>query len=184
MPTVKPVGVPGAASPLQMTPDHLKSRMYPQGTAPLSSPLSKKTPVNKRTGELDMGDELSGFGLQGVKVTQDELLALMAELGLDKSESGESSTVGTGTTKPLKKLKPVKEPEEDTVKQETEIEDGMSKVNESTQVSLHEATTQAEGQEPEEIEVASKIVKVQTKSTADEQGTENIAVDSKNEVMA
>ncbi|KAF4623246.1 hypothetical protein D9613_002117 [Agrocybe pediades] len=118
MPEVKPVGVPGAASPLQMTPDHLKSKMYPQGTTPpTSSPLAKKTPVNKRTGELDMGEELSGFGLQGVKVTQDELLALMAELGLDKTESDKSAKVAEGTTKPLK-LKTVKKSQENKAEQD------------------------------------------------------------------
>jgi len=82
---VKPVGVPGASSPLQMTPDRLKSKIMAQ---PPASPLKGKVlPVNKRVGEFDVGDELSGYGLQGVKVTEDELRDLVAELGLDGDEA-------------------------------------------------------------------------------------------------
>ena len=47
----------------------------------------KVLPVNKRVGEFDVGDELSGYGLQGVKVTEDELRDLVAELGLDGDEA-------------------------------------------------------------------------------------------------
>lgn len=86
-PVAKPVGVPGASSPLQMTPDRLKSKIMAQ---PPASPLKGKAlPVNKRVGELDVGDELSGYGLQGVKVTEDELRDLVAELGLDGDEAGD-----------------------------------------------------------------------------------------------
>jgi len=84
-PAVKPVGVPGASSPLQMTPDRLKSKIMAQ---PPASPMKGKVlPVNKRVGEFDVGDELSGYGLQGVKVTEDELRDLVAELGLDGDEA-------------------------------------------------------------------------------------------------
>jgi SH3 domain-binding glutamic acid-rich protein len=86
-PVAKPVGVPGASSPLQMTPDRLKSKIMAK---PPPSPLKGKVlPVNKRVGEFDVGDELSGFGLQGVKVTEDELRDLVAELGLDGDEAGD-----------------------------------------------------------------------------------------------
>lgn len=71
-----------------MTPDRLKSVMYPSTSSP--SPLKGKiVPINKRTNELDLGDELSGYGLQGVKVTQDELADLVAELGLDGADAGD-----------------------------------------------------------------------------------------------
>jgi len=86
-PVAKPVGVPGASSPLQMTPDRLKSKIMAK--PPPSPRKGKVLPVNKRVGEFDVGDELSGFGLQGVKVTEDELRDLVAELGLDGDEAGD-----------------------------------------------------------------------------------------------
>jgi hypothetical protein len=39
--------------------------------------------------EFDVGEELSGYGLQGVKVTDDDLLALVEELGLGGEEAGD-----------------------------------------------------------------------------------------------
>ena len=86
-PVAKPVGVPGASSPLQMTPDRLKSKILAK---PPPSPLKGKAlPVNKRVGEIDVGEELSGYGLQGVKVTDEELRDLVAELGLNGDEAGD-----------------------------------------------------------------------------------------------
>ena len=86
-PVAKPVGVPGASSPLQMTPDRLKSKIMAK---PPPSPLKGKAlPVNKRIDEFDIGEELSGFGLQGIKVTDEELRDLVAELGLDGDEAGD-----------------------------------------------------------------------------------------------
>ncbi|KAG5653339.1 hypothetical protein H0H81_000961 [Sphagnurus paluster] len=83
----KPVGVPGAVAPLQMTPDHLKKKILAQ---PPESPLKGKTiPVNKRQGEFDVSTELEGYGLQGVKVTEEELMSLVAELGLDGDDAGD-----------------------------------------------------------------------------------------------
>lgn len=85
-PPVQPIGVPGAASPLQMTPDHLKSHVLAQSPSPLKG---RGVPVNKREGEFDVSTELSGYGLQGVRVTDDELRDLVAELGLDGDEAGD-----------------------------------------------------------------------------------------------
>ena len=87
-PTAQPVGVPGAASPSQMTPDHLKSKMFVQTSSPLKGKGSS-IPVNKRKNEFDVSTELDGYGLQGVKVTEDELRDLVAELGLDGDDAGE-----------------------------------------------------------------------------------------------
>ena len=88
-PAVKPVGIPGAATPLQMTPEHLRAKHFGNLT-PSASPLrTKAVPVNKRTNELDLGDELGGFGLQGVKVTNDELADLIAQLGLEGDTAGD-----------------------------------------------------------------------------------------------
>jgi len=88
-PVVQPVGVPGAAEPLQMTPDHIRTKILATTPSPLGKGKSAGIPVNKRVGELDVGSELVGFGLQGVKVTHDELADLVAELGLDGDEAGD-----------------------------------------------------------------------------------------------
>ena len=87
-PPAAPIGVPGAAMPLEMTPERLRDKPKFQPTA---SPLSDKKPipVNKREGELDLGEELSGFGLQGLKATEDELRDLIADLGLDGDDAGD-----------------------------------------------------------------------------------------------
>lgn len=87
-----------------MTPDRLKSKMFPSSSP---SPLKTKSiPVNKRTDEVDLGDELSGYGLQGVKVTEDELRDLMAELGLEGDEAGDLVKGLSGITTPPVKNKP------------------------------------------------------------------------------
>jgi len=39
--------------------------------------------------EFDIGDELSGYGLQGVRVTDDDLEKLVKDLGLNGDEAGE-----------------------------------------------------------------------------------------------
>jgi len=81
-----PVGVPGAASPAQMTPEHHKPATFPLSST--DSPLRGK-PSNKREGEFDVSTELEGYGLQGVRVTQDDLAALVEELGLGGDEADE-----------------------------------------------------------------------------------------------
>ena len=95
-PPPQPIGVPGAASPLQMTPDRLK----PQVLARPPSPLKAKVPVNKREEELNMGQELEGFGLQGVNVTEDELQQLIAELGFDEDDAGKVAKALSGAPPP------------------------------------------------------------------------------------
>jgi hypothetical protein len=89
MPEVKAVGVPGAVTPLEMTPEPLKKKIL--AGSPAATPVKgKKTiPVNKRTNEIDVGDELGEHGLEGVKVTRDELRALVEELGLAGDDAGD-----------------------------------------------------------------------------------------------
>lgn len=87
-PPAKPIGVPGAVSPLQMTPDHLKTKILAQNSSPLRG-KGAAVPVNKREGEFDVSTELSGHGLQGVKVTEDELRGLIEELGLGGDDAGD-----------------------------------------------------------------------------------------------
>ncbi|KAJ7783627.1 hypothetical protein DFH07DRAFT_908417 [Mycena maculata] len=96
-----PIGVPGAMLPLQMTPEHLRTKIVAQKKAPPTG-----IPVNKRTDAFDVSTELSGFGLQGVQVTEDELRDLVAELGLDGDEAGD-------LVKGLSKVKPAEEAPKD-----------------------------------------------------------------------
>jgi len=126
LPEAKPIGVPGAMMPLQMTPDRLKEKITAQ---PPKSPLSgaggkKSIPVNKRAGERDLGDELRGYGLQGVKVTDDELLDLVKDLGLDDDAAGDLVKDLGGSESKASKEKKSQEPsvqaEEEEVKEKPE----------------------------------------------------------------
>jgi hypothetical protein len=54
-----------------------------------ASPESKESLRKRNDAEFDVSEELSGYGLQGVKVTDDELLALVEELGLGGDEAGD-----------------------------------------------------------------------------------------------
>jgi SH3 domain-binding glutamic acid-rich protein len=94
----KPIGVPGASSPSQMAkPAHRALFDASPGASPLqrgvalasASPANKESLRKRNETEFDVGDELSGYGLQGVKVTDDELLALVEELGLGGDEAGD-----------------------------------------------------------------------------------------------
>jgi len=86
-PPAHPVGVPGAVAPLQMTPDHLRKKIMAQ--PPESSLKGKQVPINKRSGLFDVSTELEGYGLQGVRVTDDELRNLVEELGLGGDDAGD-----------------------------------------------------------------------------------------------
>jgi len=121
LPEAKPIGVPGAMMPLQMTPDRLKEKITAQ---PPKSPLSgaggkKSIPVNKRAGERDLGDELRGYGLQGVKVTDDELLDLVKDLGLDDDAAGGLVRDLSGTESKVSKEKKLQEPSVQAEEEET-----------------------------------------------------------------
>jgi len=99
-----PVGVPGAASPAQMTPEHHKPATFPLSSS--DSPLRGK-PANKRVGEFDVSTDLEGFGLQGVKITHDDLAALVEELGLGGDEADDliSGLSGNVTQKKKEEVK-------------------------------------------------------------------------------
>ncbi|TFK91654.1 hypothetical protein K466DRAFT_643756 [Polyporus arcularius HHB13444] len=73
-----PVGIPGAYAPAQMNPEHI---------SPAPSPIKSKHP--HREGELDAGDKLGDSSLHGVNVTDDELLKLVEELGLDEASAND-----------------------------------------------------------------------------------------------
>lgn len=100
----EPIGVPGAYSPLQMYPSHAPSR------SPSPSPLALREKEKK---EINAGEELAEFGLANVSVTDDDLRALVAELGLGGDEAddlvkGLSST----ETAPAKETKAALKPSE------------------------------------------------------------------------
>jgi len=69
---VKPVGVPGAYSPLQMNPSH-KPTISPH-------PTPTKPKDKSRGKEIDVGEELGGYGLEGVTVSEQDLMDLVSEL--------------------------------------------------------------------------------------------------------
>ncbi|KAG2044999.1 SH3-binding, glutamic acid-rich protein-domain-containing protein [Suillus americanus] len=97
-PEVKPVGVPGAVPIAQMTPEHHKPRFFPR------DPDTPLKPVNKREEDFDVSTELEGYGLQGVRVTDDDLRLLVEELGLegDDAEDMVKSLGGNGKGAPQK----------------------------------------------------------------------------------
>ena len=132
----KPIGVPGASSPSQMAkPAHRALFNASPGGGP-SSPLrgpgatssssasaaaaspspaeTKKSLRNRNEAEFDVGDELTGYGLQGVKVTDDDLLALVEELGLGGEEAGD---LVKGLSDPTDKADKVKEDEATEVRE-------------------------------------------------------------------
>ena len=93
----QPIGVPGASSPSQMAkPAHKAlfdlspaSKTSPlRGSGAAGSAAAKESLRKSNESEFDVGDELSGYGLQGVKVTEEDLVALVEELGLGGKEAG------------------------------------------------------------------------------------------------
>lgn len=98
-PDAKPVGVPGAVPIAQMTPEHHKPRFFPR------DPDTPLKPVNKHEGDYDVSMELEGYGLQGVRVTDDDLRLLVEELGLegDDAEDMVKSLGGGGNGKGVPK---------------------------------------------------------------------------------
>ncbi|KAF8273902.1 hypothetical protein EI94DRAFT_1715173 [Lactarius quietus] len=107
----QPIGVPGAFSPSQMAKPAHKA-LFDASPASKTSPLSgsggagpaapKESLRERNESEFDASNELTGYGLQGVRVTDDDLVALVEELGLGGKEAGAlvkgmcSSTDGAG----------------------------------------------------------------------------------------
>jgi hypothetical protein len=86
-PPVQAVGVPGVVMPYAMT-----NQKASFSTSPQPSPSKK--------GEIDIGKELGGFGLEGVKVTEDEMAELVRSLGLGGDDADDLlKGLGFGDTK-------------------------------------------------------------------------------------
>ncbi|TFK56954.1 hypothetical protein OE88DRAFT_1722014 [Heliocybe sulcata] len=120
----KPIGVPGALTPLNSLPLGHRS----PNPSPGPSPSKNKKPINKEK-QIDVGEELVGFGLQGVKVTEDDLRELMEELGLEgedaedlvKGLSGSGDNKGNKSdTKEVKAESKVEDKAEDKAKSKSE----------------------------------------------------------------
>lgn len=101
---VKPVGVPGASSPSQMT-NHRPS------FAAVPAPLKDRS---KAGDELDAGDLLEDNSLVGVSVTDDELADLVKELGLEGDEAGDLVKGLSSTREPEPEPAPEPQPESET----------------------------------------------------------------------
>jgi len=95
---VRPVGVPGAYSPLQMNPSH-KAAISPH-------PTPTKSKDESRGKEIDVGEELSEYGLEGVSVSEQDLMDLVSEL---IGEEGAGDLVKGFKVPERKKEKEVKE---------------------------------------------------------------------------
>lgn len=78
------------ASPGRAPSSPLRGGAAAAAAASVASPSADKESLRKRAEEeFDVSGELSGYGLQGVKVTDDDLLALVEELGLGGEEAGD-----------------------------------------------------------------------------------------------
>jgi SH3 domain-binding glutamic acid-rich protein len=161
----KPIGVPGASSPSQMAkPAHRALFNASPGGGP-SSPLrgatssssasspapaetqTKKSLRKRRDEEFDVSEELTGYGLQGVKVTDDDLLALVEELGLGGEEAGD---LVKGLSDPTDKADKVKD-------EATEVREGGAGAAGSEQPeSKNEASAEAKPVAREEAEAAAE----------------------------
>ncbi|KAH9897991.1 hypothetical protein C8Q73DRAFT_772832 [Cubamyces lactineus] len=129
-----PVGIPGAYSPAQMNPSHV---------SPAPSPIKTKA----RDGEIDAGDTLGDSGLHGVNVTEDDLLALVEELGLGEADAEELVKGLGGSTKAAPKpeeSKPEVKQEETTSKDESKEEEPapVQKAEESKTENAAQASTE------------------------------------------
>ncbi|KAJ8083827.1 hypothetical protein PM082_002593 [Marasmius tenuissimus] len=143
----KPIGVPGAFLPLQMTPDHIKKLALNRNP----SPSSNQIPVNKRTDMFDVSTELSGYGLQGVHASEQELIDLVKELGLEGDDAGELVKGLSTESAPEVKAsepkasdsKPAPEPKTPEAKPDTNKDSEETKPKEAVEEKGEKATTAA-----------------------------------------
>ena len=141
-----PVGVPGAYSPAQMNPEHI---------SPAPSPVRSKPPPARRDGEVDAGEHLEDASLRGINVTEDDLLKLVEELGMDGADADELVKGLKGEETPVKEeeSKEVVQPEaalkEEPVKEKPEAQAEAEQADESK---VEEAKAEAEEAKAKEME--------------------------------
>jgi len=107
-----------------MTPEHHKPKFFPQDS---ETPLK---PVNKRN-DFDISTELEGFGLQGVRVTDDDLSQLIKDLGLDGDEAADmvrslGGEASTSNSSKEPEVRVTKENEPGEVEASAQNEDSIS----------------------------------------------------------
>ena len=157
----KPVGVPGAYSPLEMNPSH----------KPVASPRPAPTKLKdeSRGREIDVGNELSGYGLEGVKVSEQDLMDLVSEL---IGEEGADDLV-RGFQVPAPKKKEAKEAEKkgyDPVVQELagKLKDTkLGEENKSTPPSVEPELDNKPTEGPPEAKQEDNLITEATPSDAD-----------------
>lgn len=115
-------------TPMQMT-NH-----KPSFAAVSPSPGKDKERAGK---EFDIGQELVGFGLQGVRVTEDDLAELVKELGLEGEEAGElvRGLSGNTATPSTEESREAGKSEEDyNAKDEEKGEDTAAAANDKNEI--------------------------------------------------
>ena len=161
----RPVGVPGAYSPLQMNPSH-KPTISPH-------PTPTKPKGGSRGKEVDVGEQLGGYGLEGVTVNEQDLMDLVTEL-IGKEGAGDL-VKGFKVPERKKKEKEVKEEVEkkghDAVVQElagklkdVKLGDGKGK---STPPSTNPEPDTKPTEGPPEVKKEDNLVTEATPSDAD-----------------
>ncbi|KAI1793959.1 hypothetical protein LXA43DRAFT_971603 [Ganoderma leucocontextum] len=134
-----PVGIPGAYAPAQMNPEHI---------SPAPSPSKAKQP--RREGEVDAGQALGDAGLHGVNVTDDDLEALVKELGLTGADA-EDLVKGLGGDTKTKEEPTAAEPTTAPPKAETpaaEAEKAETSKSEEATTRTEEAEAAEKAEEP------------------------------------
>ncbi|EPQ60525.1 hypothetical protein GLOTRDRAFT_135198 [Gloeophyllum trabeum ATCC 11539] len=147
-PPTQPIGVPGALSPAQSLPLGHSPTPSP-GPSPLKS--KDKKPVNKKR-QIDVGEELVGFGLQGVKVTEDDLRDLMEELGLE-GEEAEGLVKGLSGASDSKPKEPEAKKQDKEEKKESQERKAEAKKEDKEQ-SAEEQTDEDKQNKTEKIQKA------------------------------
>lgn len=154
-PEVKPIGVPGAYSPSQMHPK------YTPTPSPAPSPLKAKT---KGRVASKTGDQLSTFGLHDLDVTDEDLAALVQELGLAVKDA-KDLVKGLGNDTKSAQGK-------ETVVESEPKDDEKAAVDVTKET---EAKTEGEAEQKEEVQKGSDIApepaKVEIEVNSDEQPT-------------
>ncbi|KAM5531878.1 hypothetical protein V8D89_014432 [Ganoderma adspersum] len=160
-----PVGIPGAYVPAQMNPEHI---------SPAPSPSKTKQP--RRDGELDAGQALGDSGLHGINVTEDDLEALVKELGLTGADAEDLiKGLGGDTSSKKKEASPPPPAKEDTKEEPAAAEPMAAPQKAETlaaEVEKPDVSKSKEPavkvEEPEKTDAAEESTRSETAEKADE----------------
>jgi uncharacterized membrane protein len=160
----KPIGVPGALPPSQMTKPSLlgpKTGASPRRT---KEELAKDRERDKN--RFDVSEELSGYGLQGVKVTHDELDDLVKELEAELGNWGS----GKKKAKAPSKVEEVKEGTKEDVKEEVKAEDAKKEEDKEEEAKKEDDLKETDEKEKSEAKEAAASIE-ETKPEAKSETT-------------